>query len=94
MIDAIVQILGFLLIGIVIGFVARALKPGRDKLDLKMTAVLGMVGALIGGVLASLIGKGSITELNFWGFIFAVIAAIVLLAVAVPMLGGKRRTHA
>lgn len=88
--DAIIQILGFLVIGVIIGFLARALKPGDDKLDLKLTALLGMAGALIGGLAASFIGKGSITELNIWGFVFAVIAAIVLLAF-VPFFGGKSK---
>ncbi|WP_083884024.1 GlsB/YeaQ/YmgE family stress response membrane protein [Nocardia higoensis] len=87
--NAIVQIVGFLIIGVIIGYVARALKPGDDKMSFKLTALLGMAGALIGGLLASFIGKGSITELNFWGFIFAVIAAIVLLFLA-PVLQGKR----
>ncbi|MBF6140933.1 MULTISPECIES: GlsB/YeaQ/YmgE family stress response membrane protein [Nocardia] len=87
--NAIVQIVGFLIIGVIIGFLARALKPGADKLDFKMTALLGMAGALIGGIVASLIGKGSITELNFWGFVFAVVAAIALLFLA-PVLQGKR----
>lgn len=88
--DAIIQILGFLVIGVIIGFLARALKPGKDKLDFKLTAVLGMAGALVGGVAASLVGKGSITELNFWGFVFAVIAAIALLAFAPMFSGGKK----
>ncbi|QYJ02655.1 GlsB/YeaQ/YmgE family stress response membrane protein [Nocardioides panacisoli] len=88
--NAIIQLLGFLLIGVVIGYVARVVKPGRDKLGFKLTAVLGMAGALVGGVAASLIGKGSITELNFWGFVFAVIAAIALLAFA-PVFAGDRK---
>ncbi|MBF6353336.1 GlsB/YeaQ/YmgE family stress response membrane protein [Nocardia higoensis] len=87
--NAIVQIVGFLIIGVIIGFLARALKPGDDKMSFGLTALLGMAGALIGGVLASFIGKGSITELNFWGFIFAVVAAIALLFLA-PVLQGKR----
>jgi uncharacterized membrane protein YeaQ/YmgE (transglycosylase-associated protein family) len=47
-----------------------------------MTLVLGVCGALIGGVLASLIGTGNIFELDFLGFVFAVIAAVLLVGVA------------
>ena len=78
----VIQILGLLLIGLVIGALARLIKPGRQRLSLLMTEVLGVAGALIGGFLASLIGTGSIFELDFLGFVFAVIAAVLLVGVA------------
>jgi uncharacterized membrane protein YeaQ/YmgE (transglycosylase-associated protein family) len=76
------QILGLLFIGLVIGALARLIKPGRQRMSLLMTEVLGVAGALIGGVLASLIGTGNIFELDFLGFVFAVIAAVLLVGVA------------
>ena len=78
----VIQILGLLFIGLVIGALARLIKPGRQRLSLLMTLVLGVCGALIGGVLASLIGTGGIFELDFLGFVFAVIAAVLLVGVA------------
>jgi uncharacterized membrane protein YeaQ/YmgE (transglycosylase-associated protein family) len=78
----VIQILGLLFIGLVIGALARLIKPGRQKLSIAMTLVLGVVGALIGGLLASLIGTGNIFELDFLGFVFAVIAAVLLVGVA------------
>jgi uncharacterized membrane protein YeaQ/YmgE (transglycosylase-associated protein family) len=78
----VIQILGLLFIGLVIGALARLIKPGRQRLSIGMTLVLGVVGALIGGLLASLIGTGSIFELDFLGFVFAVIAAVLLVGVA------------
>ncbi len=83
--NAIVQICGFLIIGAVVGVLARMLKPGKENMSMGMTIVLGMAAALIAGVIASLIGVGSITELNFWGFVLAVIAAVVLLFAAESM---------
>lgn len=82
MFNAIVQVCGFLLIGAVIGVLARLLKPGPQNISMGMTLGIGMAAALIAGIIASLIGVGSITELNFWGFVIAVVAAIVLLGVA------------
>ncbi|WP_240755623.1 GlsB/YeaQ/YmgE family stress response membrane protein [Nocardioides iriomotensis] len=76
------QILGLLFIGLVIGALARLIKPGRQKLSIWMTLVLGVVGALIGGFLASLLGTGNIFELDFLGFVFAVVAAVLLVGVA------------
>ena len=85
----VIQILGLLFIGLVIGALARLLKPGRQRLSMLMTLVLGVCGALIGGVLASLIGTGNIFELDFLGFVFAVIAAVLLVGVAEGASGKK-----
>lgn len=86
----VIQILGLLFIGLVIGALARLIKPGRQRLSIGMTLVLGVVGALIGGLLASLIGTGSIFELDFLGFVFAVIAAVLLVGVAEGASGRKK----
>jgi uncharacterized membrane protein YeaQ/YmgE (transglycosylase-associated protein family) len=76
------QILGLILIGMVIGVLARLLLPGRQKIGLALTLLLGVGGALIGGVVASYLGTGNIWELNFIGFVVAVLASVGLLAVA------------
>ena len=65
-----------------IGFLARLILPGRQKIGLLMTLVLGVAGALIGGTIASALAAGDIFELNFIGFVAAVISAVVLVAVA------------
>ncbi len=77
-----IQILGFLLIGVVIGVLARVLRPGKQSLSMMATIGVGLVAALIGGVVATLIGSGSLDELNFIGFVVAVIAAIVIIPIA------------
>lgn len=84
------QILGLLFIGMVIGVLARLLKPGRQALGILGTLGLGVVGALIGGVLASIIGTGDIWELDFLGFVFAVIAAVLLVGAAEAVVGKKK----
>ncbi|WP_245644602.1 GlsB/YeaQ/YmgE family stress response membrane protein [Nocardioides jensenii] len=84
------QILGLIVIGIVIGVVARLLKPGRQNISLVMTFVLGIAGALIGGIIASLIGSGDIWELNVIGTIVGIIAAILLIGVAEGTMGKKK----
>lgn len=75
-------IIGFLVAGLIIGALARLFKSGRQNLSLLATLGLGVVGSLIGGVVASLLGTGSVTELNVLGFIVAVIAAVLLIGVA------------
>ena len=76
------QILGLIVVGLVIGALARLIKPGRQKIGLLMTLLLGVGGALIGGIIAGLLGTGSIFELNVVGFIVAVIAAVLLIGAA------------
>ena len=76
------QILGLVVIGLVIGALARLIKPGRQRIGLMMTLLLGVGGAIIGGVIAGLLGTGGIFELNFIGFVVAVIAAVLLIGAA------------
>lgn len=74
--------IGFIIAGLVIGLLARLLLPGRQRIGLLWTLVLGVLGSVVGGVVANAIGSGDIWELNVFGFVVAVIAAVVLLAVA------------
>ena len=76
------NIIGLLITGLIIGVIARLLKPGRQALGFVGTLGLGVVGALIGGIVASAIGTGDVFELNILGFIVAVIAAFALIGVA------------
>lgn len=82
--------IGFLVAGLIIGALARLIKPGRQNLSLLMTLLLGLVGSVIGGVIANLLGTGDIFELNVLGFVVAVIAAVLLIGVA-EQLGGRSK---
>ncbi len=83
-------IIGFLIAGLIIGALARLFASGEQNLSLLATLALGVVGSLIGGVVANLFGTGSIWELNVIGFIVAVIAAVLLVGIAEAMSGGSR----
>jgi uncharacterized membrane protein YeaQ/YmgE (transglycosylase-associated protein family) len=76
------DILGLIVVGLIIGALARLLLPGRQKIGLVLTLLLGVLGALIGGTVASALGTGEIFELNVIGFLVAVLASVGLLAVA------------
>lgn len=78
-------IIGFLVAGLIIGALARLFKPGKQNLSLLATLGLGVVGSLVGGIVASALGTGDIMELNVLGFIVAVIAAFLLIGVAESM---------
>lgn len=74
--------IGFIVAGLIIGALARLLLPGRQKIGLLWTLVLGVLGSVIGGTVANLLGTGDIFELNVIGFIVAVLSAVALLSVA------------
>ena len=73
--------IGFIVAGLVIGALARLIKPGRQRLGLLATLLVGVVASVIGGTIASLLGTGTIWELDFLGFVVAVISAVVILGV-------------
>ncbi|MFT5118968.1 MAG: putative membrane protein YeaQ/YmgE (transglycosylase-associated protein family) [Psychrobacter glaciei] len=77
-----------IIVGLVAGLLARAIKPGSDPMGWIMTIVLGIVGALVGGFLAGLIGIDA--DGGFTGLIFSVIGAIILLFIY-EMIMSKRR---
>ncbi len=74
--------IGFIVAGLIIGALARLLLPGRQRIGLALTLLLGVLGSVIGGVIANALGTGDIFELNILGFIVAVLASVGLLAVA------------
>ena len=72
------HIIGWIFFGLVVGIVAKFLMPGRDPGGFFMTALLGIVGALVAGFLGRLIGWYG--DGDPVGFAMAVIGSIILLA--------------
>jgi len=73
-------ILFFLLFGLVVGFIARAVMPGTQKMGFIATMVLGVVGSFLGGFLVSLVTSNRVADLNTSGIIGSVVGALLLLA--------------
>jgi uncharacterized membrane protein YeaQ/YmgE (transglycosylase-associated protein family) len=86
------QILGLIVVGLIIGALARLIKPGKQHMSVLATLLLGVVGAIIGGVIGGLLNDNTnIFELNILGFIIAVVAAVLLVGVAESMSGRGNR---
>ena len=75
------SILYWILLGLVAGAIAKLLMPGRDPGGCILTIVIGIVGALLGGFLATLMGFGGISGFDPRSLIIAVLGSIVLLAI-------------
>lgn len=83
-------VIGFIVAGLIIGALARLIKPGKQHLSLLATLLLGLAGSVIGGLIAGFLGTGGIFELNVLGFVVAVIAAVLLIGVAEGAAGRRR----
>ena len=84
------DVIWFLLIGLVAGFIARALVPGPDPMGWLGTMVLGIVGSLVGGTLAALLFGGTLA-LSAAGIVGSIIGAIIVLLVW-RQVGSRSRT--
>ena len=84
------DILGLIVFGAVIGVLARIVLPGRQNINLVITVILGILGALIGYWLWGLIGEGDTRGID-WIRWFISIAAAALLVVTYGAMTGRRR---
>ena len=85
--------IGFIVFGLVVGVLARLLVPGRQHLGILMTLLLGLVGSVVGGVVANALGTGDVFELNVVGSIVAIAAAVVLIVLG-ENVGAVRQRRA
>lgn len=83
--------IGFIVAGLIIGALARLIKPGKQSLGIVATLLLGLVGSIIGGTIAWLLGTGDIWELNVLGFVLAVVASVLLIGSAEAIAGNRRK---
>jgi uncharacterized membrane protein YeaQ/YmgE (transglycosylase-associated protein family) len=80
--DVVMGILGFLLLGLIAGAIAKAILPGRQGGGWLVTLVLGVVGAILGGWIGSLIFGGGLAEffdLRTW--LLAILGALIVLGI-------------
>ena len=78
------SIIGSLIIGLIIGALARFLMPGRDPMGCFMTALLGIGGSIVGGLIGSVIWPAGAREgfthpHRLLHFLLAVAGAVILL---------------
>jgi uncharacterized membrane protein YeaQ/YmgE (transglycosylase-associated protein family) len=82
-------ILLFLVFGVVVGFLARAVMPGTQKMGLVATMLLGIVGSFVGGFIGALFTDSRVMDFNTAGLIGSVVGALLALLVAGSMFGRR-----
>ncbi|SFO68333.1 Uncharacterized membrane protein YeaQ/YmgE, transglycosylase-associated protein family [Actinomadura madurae] len=65
MIDMLTTILWFIVVGAVIGALARLIVPGRNPIGILLTILVGIAGSILGGVIADALGAGTIVAIVF-----------------------------
>jgi uncharacterized membrane protein YeaQ/YmgE (transglycosylase-associated protein family) len=75
-------IIAWIIFGLIAGVIAKLIMPGRDGGGFILTCILGIVGAVVGGWLATMFGiGGDISGFNLHSFLVAVVGAILVLGI-------------
>jgi uncharacterized membrane protein YeaQ/YmgE (transglycosylase-associated protein family) len=86
-------VIGAIILGIVAGFIARALMPGRDPMGFFATILLGLAGAVVGFLIfTELLGIGDNEAFDLGGLIGAIIGSMLLLFLYRRFVGYGDRT--
>ena len=74
-------ILVWVVLGLVVGIIAKLIMPGKDPGGFIITIILGIAGAFVGGFIATRLGFGSVTGFDLRSLMIAVGGAIILLGI-------------
>lgn len=77
-------ILGWIIFGGLVGWIASIITGDNDRQGIFGNILIGIVGAFLGGLVASLLGFQGITGFNFYSFLIAIVGAVVILALVNP----------
>ena len=82
-------IVSWIILGLIAGFIGSKILDRRGQ-DFWLDIALGIVGALVGGFLFSLLGASGVTGLNIYSMIVAVVGAIVVMLIYNTLMGSRR----
>lgn len=84
-----ITILTWIVFGLVVGFIARAVVPGAQPMSIPGTILLGVAGSFIGGLVGNLLAGNLALQIHAAGFIGSILGAILVLVVM--MFATRRR---
>ena len=84
-------IISALVVGVVIGALGRFFAPGRQKISILLTIVVGVVAALLGSLIARAIGVQTTDDIDWIELIIQIGLAVVGVTLAARSRGGRRR---
>ena len=83
--------LSWIILGLIAGVLAKAIRPGKDPQGCMMTMFIGIMGAVIGGWIATLLGWGRVNGINLYSLLVATVGAIIFLAIWAAIMRKKDR---
>ena len=88
-------LIGLIIVGLIAGFVARAVVPGDDSMSIPKTILLGIIGSFVGGFLADLLFRNETEDrgLSPAGIIGSIIGAIIVLLIYNAVTSRSRTSH-
>ncbi|WWO99071.1 MAG: GlsB/YeaQ/YmgE family stress response membrane protein [Candidatus Dasytiphilus stammeri] len=72
-------IISWIFFGFIAGILAKWIMPGKDGGGIIITVILGILGALVGGWISTLLGFGKVDGFNFGSFLVAIIGSLMIL---------------
>jgi uncharacterized membrane protein YeaQ/YmgE (transglycosylase-associated protein family) len=83
-------IIGLLIAGIVLGILGRLFAPGSQKIPFWLTIVAGIVGALVGNLIAGAFGVKDTPGIDWWRHIFQIVVAAIAVVIAASVYPRSR----
>ncbi|HVE60592.1 MAG TPA: GlsB/YeaQ/YmgE family stress response membrane protein [Chitinophagaceae bacterium] len=83
-------ILSWILLGLVAGAIAKAIHPGRDPQGCIITMIIGIIGAVLGGWISTLLGWGTVDGFNLYSILVATGGAVLALIIYNAITGRRR----
>ncbi|MFF4449728.1 GlsB/YeaQ/YmgE family stress response membrane protein [Streptomyces sp. NPDC001502] len=84
-----------IIVGFVLGLIAKAILPGKQHQPLWLTTLFGIAGAVLGNAVATWIGVGETAGIDWTRHLLQIVGAVVVVALGEMMYGaikGKRQT--
>ncbi|MFF5517110.1 GlsB/YeaQ/YmgE family stress response membrane protein [Streptomyces coeruleorubidus] len=67
-----------IILGLVLGLLAKAIIPGKQHVPLWLTVILGMIGAIAGNAIARAAGVDATSGIDWWRHVFQLVMAVIL----------------
>ncbi|MFI6853848.1 GlsB/YeaQ/YmgE family stress response membrane protein [Streptomyces sp. NPDC050416] len=84
-----------IIVGLVLGLLAKAIIPGKQHVPLWLTVILGMIGAIAGNAIARAAGVDATAGIDWWRHVFQLVMAVILVGLGdrawTAVRGSRRR---